>query len=252
MKILVGCKLVPEDQDIVVQNDGTLDMSKAAPKISQFDLNAIQTAVDIKKQNADATITALSVGGKKLENVKVRKDMLSRGLDELVVVTDEKYENLLPHQTSKILSEVAKEQGFDLIICGDGSGDLYAQQTGIKLGALLDVPTVNGISQIVSIDENKVVAKRALENEVETLEIPLPAVICVSADINEPSIPGMKAILAAGKKPVNVKEVVVEDSNLVDLVEIKAPKKKERAHIIVEGDSEDQIAEFINNLRKII
>ncbi|AXH10960.1 electron transfer flavoprotein [Malaciobacter halophilus] len=252
MKILVGCKLVPEDQDIVVQNDGTLDMSKAAPKISQFDLNAIQTAVDIKKQNADATITALSVGGKKLENVKVRKDMLSRGLDELVVVTDEKYENLLPHQTSKILSEVAKEQGFDLIICGDGSGDLYAQQTGIKLGALLDVPTVNGISQIVSIDENKVVAKRALENEVETLEIPLPAVICVSADINEPSIPGMKAILAAGKKPVNVKEVVVEDSNLVDLVEIKAPKKKERAHIIVEGDSEDQIAEFVNNLRKII
>lgn len=252
MKILVGCKLVPEDQDIVVQNDGTLDMSKAAPKISQFDLNAIQTAVDIKKQNADATITALSVGGKKLENVKVRKDMLSRGLDELVVVTDEKYENLLPHQTSKILSEVAKEQGFDLIICGDGSGDLYAQQTGIKLGALLDVPTINGISQIVSIDENKVVAKRALENEVETLEIPLPAVICVSADINEPSIPGMKAILAAGKKPVNVKEVVVEDSNLVDLVEIKAPKKKERAHIIVEGDSEDQIAEFVNNLRKII
>lgn len=252
MKILVGCKLVPEDQDIVVQNDGTLDMSKAAPKISQFDLNAIQTAVDIKKQNTDATITALSVGGKKLENVKVRKDMLSRGLDELVVVTNEKYENILPHQTSKILSEVAKEQGFDLIICGDGSGDLYAQQTGIKLGALLDIPAVNGISQIVSIDENKVVAKRALENEVETLEIPIPAVICVSADINEPSIPGMKAILAAGKKPVNVKEVVVEDSALVDLVEIKAPKKKERAHIIIEGDSEDQIAEFVNNLRKII
>ncbi|AXX88432.1 putative electron transfer flavoprotein FixA [Malaciobacter marinus] len=252
MKILVGCKLVPEDQDIVVQNDGTLDTSKAAPKISQFDLNAIQTAVDIKKENANATITALSVGGKKLENVKVRKDMLSRGLDELVVVTNEKYENILPHQTSKILSEVAKEQGFDLIICGDGSGDLYAQQTGIKLGALLDVPTVNGISEIVSIDENKIIAKRALENEVEVLEVPLPAVICVSADINEPSIPGMKAILAAGKKPVNVKEVVVEDSALVDLVEIKAPKKKERAHIIIEGDSEDQIAEFVNNLRKII
>lgn len=33
MKILVGCKLVPEDQDIVVQNDGTLDMSKAAQKL---------------------------------------------------------------------------------------------------------------------------------------------------------------------------------------------------------------------------
>lgn len=252
MKILVGCKLVPEDQDISVKSDGSLDMSKAAPKISPFDLNAIEAAVEIKKSNADATITALSVGGKYLENVKVKKDMLSRGPDELVAIVDEKYENILPHQTAQIMANASKEVGFDLIICGDGSGDLYAQQTGIRLGALLNVATVNAVSKIVSVEADKIVVERALENEVETLEVPLPAVISVSADINEPSIPGMKAILGAGKKPVNNMDVEADNSNVVELVEIKAPKKKERAHVILEGDSDEQIAEFVNHLRKFI
>lgn len=252
MKILVGCKLVPEDQDISVQSDGTLDTSKAAPKISQFDLNAIETAVEIKKTKEDAVITAVSVGGKYLQNVKVKKDMLSRGPDELIAVSDEKYENILPHQTAQILANVVKENGCDLFICGDGSGDLYAQQTGMRLGALLDVPTVNGVSKIVSLEADKIVVERALENEIEILELPLPAVICVSADINEPSIPGMKAILAAGKKPVNTPTVDIEDSKVVELLEVKAPKKKERAHVVIEGDGDDQIAEFVTHLKKFM
>ena len=61
MKILVGCKVVPEEQDIAV-NGETLELSKANPKISQFDLNALQAAVDIKEQNADANIKVLSIG----------------------------------------------------------------------------------------------------------------------------------------------------------------------------------------------
>lgn len=252
MKILVGCKLVPEDQDIIVNSDGNLDTSKATPKISQFDLNAIETAVDIKKNNSEVTISAVSIGGKSLDNVKARKDMLSRGPDELVIVSDEKYENILPHETAKILSDTAKDIGFDLIICGDGSGDIYAQQTGVRVGALLKVPTVNSVSKIISVDDNIIVVERALENEIEVLEIPLPAVISVSADINQPTIPGMKAIIGAGKKPVVAISNDNEVSPLVELVDIKAPKKKERQHIIIEGDSDDKIAEFVSHLRKII
>lgn len=252
MKILVGCKLVPEDQDIIVNKDGSLDLSKAAPKISQFDLNAIEAAIEIKAKNVDATVTALSIGGKYLENIKARKDILSRGLDELIIVSDEKYENILPSETAKIMANTAKSVGFDLIICGDGSGDLYAQQTGIRLGALLKVPTINSVSKIVSIDSEKLVVERALENEVEVLEISLPAVISVSADINVPSIPGMKAIISAGKKPVNEIEYTDDKTLLVEFVNVQAPKNKERKNIIIEGDSDDKIAEFVKHIRTVI
>ena len=193
MKILVGCKVVPEEQDIAV-NGETLELSKANPKISQFDLNALQAAVDIKEQNADANIKVVSIGGKSLENTKVRKDILSRGADELVVISNDKFENLLPCDTAEMFKQTASNLGFDLIVCGDGSGDLFAGQTGLRVGALLDIPAINCVNKIVSVDATKIVVQRELENEIEELEIALPALICVSTDINTPAIPGMKAM----------------------------------------------------------
>lgn len=255
MKIIVGCKLVPEEQDISVQADGTLDTSKAAPKISPFDLNAVEAAVGLKSAADDCQITVISVGGKELENTKARKDILSRGADELAAVIGDEFKNILPHRTAQVLAAAAQKVGFDLILCGDGSGDLYAQQVGVRLGALLNVATVNGVSKIISAEAGKLVVERALEDEVETLEVPLPAVVSVSTDINVPSIPGMKAILAAGKKPVTVFTSddlgLTEDAALVELTEVKAPEQKERQQIIIEGDGDDQIAEFVNYLRKI-
>ena len=251
MKILVGCKVVPEEQDIAV-NGETLELSKANPKISQFDLNALQAAVDIKEQNADANIKVVSIGGKSLENTKVRKDILSRGADELVVISNDKFENLLPCDTAEMFKQAASNLGFDLIICGDGSGDLFAGQTGLRVGALLDIPAINCVNKIVSVDATKIVVQRELENEIEELEIALPALICVSTDINTPAIPGMKAILAAAKKPVNVMDSNFDLSGVVELKEVKAPKKKDRLKVIVEGDGDDKIAEFATNFKKAL
>ena len=251
MKILVGCKVVPEEQDIAV-NGETLELSRANPKISQFDLNALQAAVDIKQQNADANIKVLSIGGKGLENTKVRKDILSRGADELVVISSDKFENLLPSDTAEMFKQTASNLGFDLIICGDGSGDLFAGQTGLRVGALLDIPAINCVNKIVSVDATKIVVQRELENEIEELEIALPALICVSTDINTPAIPGMKAILAAAKKPVNVMDSNFDLSSVVELKEVKAPKKKDRLKVIVEGDNDEKIAEFAANFKKAL
>lgn len=251
MKILVGCKVVPEEQDIAV-NGETLELSKANPKISQFDLNALQAAVDIKEQNADANIKVLSIGGKSLENTKVRKDILSRGADELVVISNDKFENLLPCDTAEMFKQTASNLGFDLIVCGDGSGDLFVGQTGLRVGALLDIPAINCVNKIVSVDATKIVVQRELENEIEELEIALPALICVSTDINTPAIPGMKAILAAAKKPVNVMDSNFDLNGVVELKEVKAPKKKDRLKVIVEGDGDDKIAEFAANFKKAL
>lgn len=255
MKIIVCCKLVPEEQDIAVRADGTLDLAKAEPKISQFDLNAVETAVKLKAETG-GEITALSVGGKALENTKARKDILSRGPDSLTAIIDPRLENALPHETARVLAAAAGKMGFDLILCGDGSGDLYAQQVGARLGELLGLATVGGVSRIVSVSGAALVVERTLENEVEVLEVPLPALVSVSPDINIPTIPGMKAILGAAKKPVTVWSCqnlgLDEQPALVRSVAVQAPKRKERKRIIIEGDGADQLAEFAAQLRKIL
>ncbi|MXR68229.1 putative electron transfer flavoprotein FixA [Shewanella sp. JBTF-M18] len=256
MKIITCYKLVPEEQDISVNGDGSIDTNKAAPKINPFDLNAVEAGVQIKSMVEGSQLTALSVGGKTLDNPKARKDILSRGPDDLTLVVDEQFDALLPHQTARVLASAARKCEFDLILCGDGSGDLFAQQVGMQLGELLSVNTINAVSKIVAATETTLTVERALDDEVEVLEIALPAVISVSADINEPQIPSMKTILAAAKKPVT--NLTTEDlemaalPKLVDAISVVAPKQAERAQVIVEGDDEAQIAAFADHLRKAL
>jgi Electron transfer flavoprotein, beta subunit len=256
MKIITCYKCVPDEQDIVINNaDGSLDFSKADAKISQYDLNAIEAACQLKQHVSDAQVVAMSVGGKALTNVKGRKDVLSRGPDELVVVIDDQFEHALPQQTAAALAAAAQKSGFDAILCGDGSSDLYAQQVGLLMGEILGIPVINGVSKILSLSDNTLTVERELEDETETLAIPLPAVVAVSTDINTPQIPSMKAILGAAKKPVQVwsaADIGFSAQDAWSVQHIAAPKQRERQRIIIEGDDEEQIAMFADHLRKII
>ena len=261
MKIITCYKCVPDEQDIAVNNaDGSLDFSKADAKISQYDLNAIEAACQLKQQAAEAQVTALSVGGKALTNAKGRKDVLSRGPDELIVVIDDQFEQALPQQTASALAAAAQKAGFDLILCGDGSSDLYAQQVGLLVGEILQLPVINAVSAIqrqgnTLVIERTLTVERELEDETETLSIPLPAVVAVSTDINSPQIPSMKAILGAAKKPVQVwsaADIGFNAEAAWSEQQVAAPKQRERQRIVIEGDGEEQIAAFAENLRKVI
>lgn len=256
MNIITCYKSVPDEQDIIVNSaDGSLDFSRADTKISQYDLNAIETANQIKAQQADSKVIALSIGGKALTNIKARKDVLSRGPDELVVVIDDQLEHALPHQTAITLGAAAQKVGFDLIICGDGSADLNAQQVSILLGETLQIPAINGVKKIVSITADTVIVERELEDEIETLSMPLPAIIAVTSDINVPVIPSMKAILGAAKKPIQawmMADIGLDNVAALSSQSIAAPKQKVRQRVIIEGDGDDQIAQFAEHLRKII
>ena len=256
MKIITCYKCVPDEQDIAINNaDGSLDFSKADGKISQYDLNAIEAACQLKQQSGEAQVVAMSVGGKALTNAKGRKDVLSRGPDELIVVIDDQFEQALPQQTANALAAAAQKAGFDLLICGDGSSDLYAQQVGLLVGEALNIPAINGVSKILSLTDSTLTVERELEDEVETLSIPLPAVIAVSTDINTPQIPSMKAILGAAKKPVQVwssEDIGMNGAQAYSEQQVAAPKQRERQRVVIEGDGEEQIAAFVENLRKII
>ncbi|MEC5319616.1 electron transfer flavoprotein [Brenneria populi subsp. brevivirga] len=253
MKIITCFKLVPEEQDIVVTAERTLNFERADAKISQFDLNAIEAATQLSGD--DGQVVALSVGGKFLENTKVRKDVLSRGAHELYLVQDPHLEHALPKDTAQALAAAARKIGFDLMLFGEGSGDLYAQQVGLLVGEMLQLPTVNAVSSIQIVDDG-VLVERTLEDEIEVLALPLPAVLCVTSDINVPKIPSMKAILGAGKKPVT--QWKADDIGWAptqphsELTAIHVPPQAERKNIIIEGDSPESIVELAEHLKKVL
>ena len=136
-------------------------------------------------------VVALSAGpAKNLSNSKICKDILSRGPARLELVSDDSLAGALPDVTAQVLAAAIKKIGFDLVLCGEGSGDLYAQQVGILLGEKLGAANIN-VVQSIAREQGALLVERALEDETEVLRIPLPAVLSLTSDINVPKIPTM-------------------------------------------------------------
>lgn len=93
---------------------------------------------------------------------------------------------------------------------------------------------------------------RSLEDCMQTVRVSTPCVIAVLPEACEAPIPGMKAILAAGKKPSKI--VSFEDLNIDG---VAADSKTEltgyanqRSGIRIEGTPEEMAAELKKSLVK--
>lgn len=250
MKIITCCKIVPNEEGIVVLPNRELSTADAPLAISQYDLNAMESGKKLAAETGGSMV-ALSVGSSvSLENTKIRKDVLSRGADELNLVMDDAHSYSDSLQTAKALAAALKTMEYDVVLCGAGSSDLYAQEVGIQVGTLLDLPVVNNVTAITAASDNTLHVERTLEEEVEVLEVVLPAVLSVSSEINVPTVPSMRDIMKAGKKPVNLVAIDAELETSTETLEQLAPQQQERRQEVVEGDGEEAINALVSFLKK--
>lgn len=244
MKIVVSFKVVSDDQDIQVSADGSLDFSKAHKIVSTYDLNAMEAAAQLAAANEGSSVIGVTVGEKKIDDSKLKKNVLARGVDELFMTADDACADLDANATAAALADLLGKVGdYDLILCGDGSADNYAQQVDVQLAAKLGLPVVNGATKIEAGD-GFVTVERTLEDVVETVEVPLPAVVSVTPDVALPRIPGMKDILAAGKKPMNVAGAEGAYTSAVEVVDCKAPEQADRKLEIMDASEDGAIEKF--------
>ena len=247
----VACyKITPDNQDVAVAPDGSIDLAHAAMVLGEYDLMAIEEAAKVAEATEGRAVL-LTAGGEALGDTKLVKAALSRGASELYSVSDPALADADAFQTATVLAAALGKMEYDLVICGEGSADRYEQQVGSLLGSLLGLPVVNAVSSIEP-RAGSVVVERALENEVEVLEVALPAVVSVTTDINLPRIPQLKDILAAGKKPVTtwtLDEVGGLSSACVETVSVKAPGNVERKKVVYESGSAENVGELAANIR---
>ena len=78
MRIAVAFKAVPDAQDVQVAGDRTLDFSKAKLTISEYDKNALELGAQLTDE-----AVAITVGGKDIDNSKLKKDVMARGMGHL-------------------------------------------------------------------------------------------------------------------------------------------------------------------------
>ena len=112
------------------------------------------------------------------------------------------------------LAAELKDGGYDLILFGRMATDTANGTVGPMTAELLDLPCVTAISHL-EIADGRGTARRELEGAAETVEFPLPAVLTIDEGIARPRLASLKGIMAAKKKPLEVKPAQLGKVSLV-------------------------------------
>ncbi len=250
MPTIVACFKWVIDEDYIREGpSGEIDLSSVSYKLSDYDRNAIEEAVRLRDEHG-GTVIAATIGVP--EATKGIKDALSRGPDRAVFAADGSFRELEPAQTAALLAELvgARIGDYDLILCGEGSSDLYAQQVGPRLAEKLGIPCVCYAHKI-SLEGGRLIAERRVEEAVEVVETSLPALVTVAPDINSPRIPGVKDTLMASRKPVetfSADELSPVPAARIETVELKAARLERNCEMF--GAEPGEIVRFADALRR--
>jgi electron transfer flavoprotein beta subunit len=250
LKIVACYKWVADEADIKIKSDLTVDTAKAKGKISDYDKNAIEAAVQSAKQ-LDGKCAGLTFGTSKAK--ESLKDALSRGLEEAYWINANEAESADGNVTAKALAAALTKIGdVNLVICAEGASDTYARQTAPRVGAILDWPVITSVVDL-KIDGNTLTAVRRLEKCSETVRAEMPAVVSVLPEINTPTVPGLKALMAAGKKPVTEfksSDLGIDFTPKSSASSIKGFVMDRKNIIFSEGDAAEKAKELASALRK--
>lgn len=248
MKVAVCCKIAPDAEDVVVAADGGIDVSRANWKVSEYDLNAIKAAQDM-----GAEAVAITVGPTDITASRLQKSLMSQGnLASLIRVADDSLGESDTAQLARILAAAVSRSGAEVALFGEGSSDRYQRVTGSQVAAELGWPCVTAVDAI-EVGDGVVTAWRDLEDGIEIVELALPCVLVTTSTINVPQIPAMKAVLAAGKKPVDDISIVdlgVNTEAAVKRLGTEAPKLPGRQKVVLEGDPAEVAAELVKKLKE--
>lgn len=251
MNIVVPIKQVPETTEVQFDEEtGRLIREGVAAIINPFDEYAIEEALRIREKHGGA-VKALTMGPPWAADAL--RDAIAMGADEGWLATDRAFAGADTWATSLTLARCIEHMGApDLIICGLKTTDGDTGQTGPEMAEHLGMPHACYVSEITEISGGRVTLKRNLDEGVETLEAPMPLLITVGKDINQPRLATLRGRLKA--KKAEIREITNMDlkmppdevgldgsfTRVVKMFEPEAPEAGE----VVEG-TPDELADAI-------
>jgi electron transfer flavoprotein beta subunit len=239
MKILVCIKSVPDTETkIKIAADGkSADLTGAKMIISPYDEYALEEALLLKEAGRAAEVAVLGAGGDDVQ--PTLRHALAMGADRATLVQE-------------ALAAGIRAEGADLVFAGKLGVGGDEGQVGPMLGELLDRPHVGNVFKM-TVDSERFTAWRAIEGATEVVEGRLPAVIAWDKGEHEPRYASLKGIMAAKKKPLDVKPAAGLSSApgapriVRESLELPPPRQAGR---ILTGDAAETARELARLLRE--
>jgi electron transfer flavoprotein beta subunit len=138
-----------------------------------------------------------------------------------------------------------------LILFGRNATDTGSGAVGPMTAELLDLPCVTAVSHL-EIEGAKGTAKREIEGATATIEFPLPAVLTIDEGIARPRIAGLKGIMAAKKKPMDVQPAALGPV-VVSVDSLALPPERKAGRIVGEGaDAVPELVRLLHDEAKVL
>ena len=248
MKILVCIKQINENGEM-----------------NRFDEFALEEALKLKekagkqKQTPVTPVSVDVISAGNLNSFKIIRRAFGMGADHglLIVLQNEKKttEYIPPFTIASLLSAVAAEMQYDLILTGIMSQDMMHGQTGPMLAELLNFPCATGVVKInFPVNNNSIQVERELENGfIDCLEIKLPALLTIQAGINIPRYPSLSNLLAAEQKAIIIRketDIFPHSVRAKELFVSMETPEKTRDGLVFEGSLASSVKQLLIFLKK--
>ena len=240
MKIVMIYKWARDPEAATVRSDGSVDWRGAKMVAGEDDPAALDAAKSIA-EGSNAEIVGLSIGDGDASWI------LARGVQSTFSVSD--VPNLMDQATTgKILAAaVQKLSDVDVVVMGDAQA--YSA-VAISLAGALNWPCVMGLSSAKAVG-NQIIATRNIGSDVQTISVSAPVVLGFVAESEEKTIPGMKEMLMARKRPVTTLSLADLPVNAVERITSRGSRAPEVKHAqLFEGTPLEAATKLVETLRK--
>ncbi|WP_310600569.1 electron transfer flavoprotein subunit beta/FixA family protein [Desulfobulbus sp.] len=201
MKIFVCVKQVPDAKDVRLDpKTNTLAREGVESIMNPYDRHALEEAVAIKEK-LGGTVTVVTMGPPQAE--AVLRESIACGADEGVLISDRAFAGADTWATSYTLAKAVETLGgFDLILCGKQAIDGDTAQVGPGLAYRLNLPYVACVQKTRQVSAEAIEVERMMDDGYDVLRLPLPALLTVVKDINEPRVASLKGKMKAKKAEI--------------------------------------------------
>src|SRR5512134_3420949 len=220
----------------------SLDPAGLKYEMSDFDGYALEVALRLVEKQGAGEVVLVTVGPDGVQET-LRKGLAMGAARAIQLKADE-----VPFDGLAIARALAAELGgadYDLILFGRMATDTASGTVGAMVAELIDRPCVTAASQL-DIADGRGTARRDLEGAAETVRFPLPAVVTIDEGIARPRLATLKGIMAAKKKPLEVKPAQLGEVRLT-VESMALPPERTGGRILGEGS--DAVPELVRLLR---
>jgi electron transfer flavoprotein beta subunit len=249
VKILVTVKRVPDPETVIkIGPEGTgIVTDNIKWVINPFDEIAIEESLRLKEKNAGTEVVLVSIG-QKTSQEQLRTG-LAMGADRAILVLSD--QQLEPLAVARVLQKLVETEKPDLVLMGKQAIDDDSNCTGQMLAEILGWPQATFASKVDLAGSGGKVT-REVDGGLETVAIPLPAVITADLRLNEPRYASLPGIMKARKKELKeipVAELGVDVTPRVKIVKLETPPKRSGGRKV---GSVQELVQVLHNEAKVI